>query len=432
MERKRQTIADHVGQLLILGFEGTELTAKLRSMLSAIQPGGVVLFARNIVNPRQTWELLRECRRCVSTPLFCCVDMEGGTVDRLKNAIAPAPSAADVFSSGVRKLFRLHGRVIGSEVRALGFNVDFAPCCDLALPPSRSVLTSRAVSPDPKAVVTYAREFLRGLSDARVLGCGKHFPGLGQGSLDTHHKIAAIDKPLLKLWNQDLVPYRELHAHMPFVMVSHAAYPAVTHDETPASLSSKWITEVLRRKVGFCGIVVSDDLEMGAAILGAQSTSELSRAVSVASKTTPSTRVSSKPSCASHPGRSATERRTSVFRAQSDPCTGEQLSSERTPSEADLIARAALGTLKAGADMYLICRRADAVMTSFQSILREAERNRRFAAHIAQSAARVLALKKKAALDRRRCPAPTGELINKLRRELWELGEEVRLSKLLV
>lgn len=400
-----------------MGFEANEPTALLRSMLTALQPGGVVLFARNIVDPRQTWELLRECCRCVSTPLFCCVDMEGGTVDRLKNIIAPAPSAADVFASGNRTLFRLHGRVIGSEVRSLGFNVDFAPCCDLALPPSRSVLTSRAVSPDPASVTTYAREFLRGLTEAKIIGCGKHFPGLGEGSFDTHHKIAVINKPLLKLWNQDLVPYRELHAHMPFIMVSHAAYPAITHDESPASLSKKWMAEVLRHKIGYRGIIVSDDLEMGAAILGAQI----------------ETSTISKPSRTSHPERSATgaQRRTSASRRQSDQSPPEK-KSDLTHNQANLIARAALGTLKAGADMYLVCRRADAVMNSFQSILREAERDRPFAARINESAARVLALKKKTALDKRRRPAPTNEVVNGLRRELWELGEEIRLSKLLV
>jgi beta-N-acetylhexosaminidase len=423
MNRSTQTLAQQVGQLLIMGFEASEPTAHLRSMLSALQPGGVVLFARNIVDPRQTWELLRECRRCVSTPMFCCVDMEGGTVDRLKNVVAPAPSAAEVFASGNRKLFRLHGRVIGDEVRAFGFNVDFAPCCDLALPPSQTVLTSRAVSPDPRKVTSYAREFLRGLADAKVLGCGKHFPGLGKGALDTHQKLARIEGSLLKLWNEDAVPYRELHSHMPFVMVSHAAYPGVTGEAVPASLSQKWITDVLRHRIGYRGVVVSDDLEMGAAILGAHAHYEDDRrpAPSKASRT-------------SHPERSARapERKSHASRAQGSKASREQATGDHGAEGAEYIARAALGTLKAGADMYLVCRRADAVMNSFQSIVREAERDRRFAERVNESAARVLALKKKAALDKRRCPAPSDEVVSKVRRKLWELGEEIRLARLLV
>ncbi|HYG99206.1 MAG TPA: beta-N-acetylhexosaminidase [Terriglobales bacterium] len=368
----KHTLEEQVGQLLVMGFDGTEPTAKLLSMVSALQPGGVVLFARNIAEPRQTWELLRELRRCVRTPLFTCVDMEGGTVDRFKNVIGPAPSAADVFETGVRKLFRLHGYVIANEVRALGFNVDFAPVCDLALEPARKVLTSRAVSPDPKQATAYAREFLAGLKAAHVLGCGKHFPGLGGGALDTHKNIAPIDRTFKQLWNEDVVPYRELHEQMPFIMVSHAAYPAV--DALPASLSKKWITDVLRRKLGYKGVIVSDDLEMGAAKEAAAS----------------------------------------------------RLDSSDAPT---LVGEAALAHLQAGGDMYLVSRQEKNVISAFHAVLHHAEQNTRFAAQVRASTERVLALKKKAKLATRRCPAPTQAVMDKLRRELWELSEEVRLVK---
>ena len=152
-------------------------------------------------------------------------------------------------------LFRKHGRVIGENCRALGFNVDFAPVLDLAFDASRAVMKSRAVSDDPKQVVAYAREFLRGLRDAGVVGCGKHFPGLGEATLDTHHELPSVDKPLRKLWEQDLVPYRVLRRELPFVMVSHAAFPAVTKERTPASLSRKWITDILRKRIGYRGLV---------------------------------------------------------------------------------------------------------------------------------------------------------------------------------
>jgi len=122
---------DNPGQLLIVGFDGTEMTARLSSLLKRLQPAGVILFARNIKNPEQTWRLLRDCQKCVSTPLFTCVDLEGGSVDRFRDVLGPAPSAADVFASGDRNLFRKHGQVIGENCRALGFNVDFAPVLDL-------------------------------------------------------------------------------------------------------------------------------------------------------------------------------------------------------------------------------------------------------------------------------------------------------------
>ena len=260
---------DNPGQLLIVGFDGTEMTARLSSLLKRLQPAGVILFARNIKNPEQTWRLLRDCQKCVSTPLFTCVDLEGGRVDRFRDVLGPAPSAAEVFATGDHNLFRKHGQLIGENCRALGFNVDFAPVLDLAFEASRRVMSSRSVSANPRETVAYAREFLAGLRAAGALGCGKHFPGLGEGKLDSHHKLPVIQRPLKKMWMEDLLPYRMLRAQMPMVMISHAAYPAVTHDKTPASLSKMWITDILRKRIGYRNLIVSDDLEMGAGLSSA-------------------------------------------------------------------------------------------------------------------------------------------------------------------
>jgi beta-N-acetylhexosaminidase len=259
----------NIGQLLIIGFDGTEMSPRLASLLTTIQPAGVILFARNIAGAEQTFTLLRECQKCVTAPLFTCVDLEGGQVDRFRNAIGSAPSAAEVFATGNRKLFHKHGRFIGDNCHALGFNVDFAPALDLAFEASRRVMRTRTVSADPQEVVKYAREFLRGLGDARVFGCGKHFPGLGEANLDTHLDLPSVDKQFKKMWEQDLVPYRIMRRELPFVMVSHAAFPAVTKDKAPASLSKKWITEVLRKKIGYRGLICSDDLEMGGVLAAA-------------------------------------------------------------------------------------------------------------------------------------------------------------------
>jgi len=260
---------NQVGQLLIVGFDATEMTPRLASLLTRLQPAGVILFARNIKTPQQTWHLLRDCQKCVSTPLFTCVDVEGGRVDRFRAVLGPSPSPAEVFATGDRKLYRKHGQVIGENCRALGFNVDFAPVLDLAFEASRSVMTSRTVSANPRETVAYAREFLAGLRTASVLGCGKHFPGLGEGKLDSHHELPVIDKPLKTLLAEDLLPYRLLRATLPLVMISHAAYPQVTHDRTPASLSKTWITDILRKRIGYRKLIVSDDLEMGGVLSAA-------------------------------------------------------------------------------------------------------------------------------------------------------------------
>jgi len=242
------------------------MTPRLSSLLTRLQPAGVILFARNIESAEQTWRMLRDCQKCVATPLFTCVDLEGGRVDRFRDVLGPAPSAAEVFATSDRKLFRKHGLVIGENCRALGFNVDFAPVLDLAFEASRRVMSSRSVSANPRETIAYARAFLSGLRAADVLGCGKHFPGLGEGTLDSHHELPVIEKPLKKLWAEDLLPYRTLCAQMPLVMISHAAYPLVTKDRTPASLSKSWISGILRKRIGYRNLIVSDDLEMGAVL----------------------------------------------------------------------------------------------------------------------------------------------------------------------
>jgi len=261
--RKSMSLAKQVGQLLIIGFDGTELTPRLAEMLARIQPAGVILFARNIINAQQTQKLLKDCQASVKDRLFTSVDLEGGRVDRFRNVTGPTPSAAEVFASGERKLYRKHGEIIGKICCALGFNLDFAPVLDLAFAASRKVMSSRAFSTDPKAVATYAREFLAGLGAAGVIGAGKHFPGLGEGNLDSHHELPMIRKSFNQLWQEDLVPYRLLKRELPMVLVNHANYPDVTSDPLPASLSKYWITDVLRRKIDYRGLVVSDDLEMG-------------------------------------------------------------------------------------------------------------------------------------------------------------------------
>lgn len=364
MSLRDSAMRTDIGQLLIIGFDGTEISPRLASLLSRIQPAGVILFARNITGAEQTHTLLRECQKCVPTPLFTCVDLEGGKVDRFRNVLGPAPSPAAVFATGNRRLFRKHGRVVGENCRALGFNVDFAPALDLAFEASRSVMSSRAVSADPKQVVIYAREFLRGLGDSGVLGCGKHFPGLGEAQLDTHHELPRVDKPLKKMWEQDLVPYRTMRRELPFVMVSHAAFPAVTREATPASLSQKWITNVLRKKIGYRGLVCSDDLEMGGVLAAAP------------------------------------------------------------------IEQAAIGHIKAGGDLGLICHQEEFILRAHEAMTREAERDRRFARRVAESARRVIAFKKKWLGRRRSAPVPTIAKVEKMTRQLWEFGEEIRLDAL--
>jgi beta-N-acetylhexosaminidase len=219
------------------------------------------------------------------------------------------------------------------------------------------------VSATPAETIVYAKELLKGLKDSHVLGCGKHFPGLGEANLDSHHEMPVIDKPWKKLWEEDLAPYRRLRSQMPFVMVAHAAYPAVTNRKTPASLSKKWITDILRKKIGYRGLIISDDLEMGGVLSAAP------------------------------------------------------------------IEEAAVETVRAGADIYLICHNDEFVNRSFEAVLREAERDRRFREIVQKAAKRILAFKKRSPeLKRRMSSVPTEKIISKLRRKNWMFTEEVRLA----
>jgi beta-N-acetylhexosaminidase len=299
--------------------------------------------------------LLNGCRKAVKTPVFTCVDLEGGTVDRLKNVIAPAPSQLDVARTASKKLFRKAGEVLGKESRALGFNVDFAPVSDLGFEVSRSVMGSRTISEDPDETVDYVREFLRGLSDARVLGCGKHFPGLGEGNLDSHHSLPVVNKEWKRLWKEDLLPYRKLHKQFPFVMVAHAAYPQVTKDNTPASISRKWLTDILRKKIGYKGLILSDDLEMGGVLAAAS------------------------------------------------------------------IENAAVETIRAGADIFLVCHKEELVRRAYDAVLEEADRDRKFRKQVEKAAQRVLRFKKRSKALKRTAARPSDNTIKKLRAEVEKL-----------
>jgi beta-N-acetylhexosaminidase len=345
-----------------MGLETPEISPATGRLLTSMHPAGVILFARNIQSPEQCAQLLRMCQTAVKTPLFRCVDMEGGTVDRMRNIIGPAPAVADVVRTDSDKLYERHGKIIGEEVRALGFNVDFAPVFDLNLPQSRTVLTSRTVSEDPEQVVRYARTFLKGLAASKVLGCGKHFPGLGAANLDTHKQLPAIDRSWDEMWSQDLKPYREMRREIPFVMVAHAAYPKAFPNENgvPASLSKKWMTEVLRKKIGYRGLVISDDLEMGG-VLAAASMEE-----------------------------------------------------------------AALRSIRAGADMLLVCQKEEFVWRSYEALLQEAERDRRFADVVTRAADRVLRFKASSpAVRSTNLRQPAEENVGAIRKKLRDFAEEI-------
>jgi beta-N-acetylhexosaminidase len=250
------------GSLLVVGLQGTQLTGLEGAWLKVVRPAGIILFRRNISDARQTRSLLSEATALCETNSLRCVDVEGGTVDRLRDALAPIPSAQEVARAGM-KFARLHGDLVAQAVRAFGFNTTLAPVLDLGLPESVVVMGTRSASASATEVSEYARAFLDGLSAHNVAGCGKHFPGLGAGTRDSHLETPAIQRDMRELWRDDLAPYRALRRRLPMVMVNHATYLATPGKARPASVSSYWISTVLRKRIGYNGVVFSDDLEMG-------------------------------------------------------------------------------------------------------------------------------------------------------------------------
>jgi beta-N-acetylhexosaminidase len=260
-------IRQAAGSLLVVGLKGAELSGDEREWLNIVRPGGIILFKRNIADAAQTRRLLDGATSLCAASSVRCVDLEGGTVNRLRDALAPLPSAQAVAAaardSRKPELPVRHGELVARAVQAFGFNTTLAPVLDLGTPASAGVLGTRTAGADAAQVTQYAKGFFKGLKSHGMAGCGKHFPGLGGASGDTHLLTPSIDRSYKQLWNEDITPYRELCATMPMVMVNHAAYPSTQGKERPASVSKFWITSVLRNRIGYRGIIFSDDFEMG-------------------------------------------------------------------------------------------------------------------------------------------------------------------------
>lgn len=265
------------GRVLLAGFEQSKLDDSLARLLKDVSPAGAIFFQRNIIGIEEFTELSREVRETLARLLppghapILAIDMEGGTVDRFRHILAPLPSARAVAATNDDPFTRRFGALIGEALAGFRLNVDFAPVLDLGLPVSEPVLGTRTAGSDPKRVVRFARNFLAGLSRYDIQGCGKHFPGLGGGSLDTHKEMAPVERTAEELEAEDLAPFRDLHDELPLMMVNHAWYPALHPAGTApqaASLSRDVVTALLREKIGFKGVIVCDDLEMGGALAG--------------------------------------------------------------------------------------------------------------------------------------------------------------------
>jgi beta-N-acetylhexosaminidase len=273
MSQGMASLALPLGQLFVIGFQGTSVPDVTRHLLAGPDPtrgaGGVILFKRNIESLEQTVALnteLFELGKRAHSPLIVSVDQEGGRVARLRGIMTDVPSMRAVGAAAQTDAdlpYRL-GAMMGRELVSLGFHWNFAPVVDVDTNPTNPVIGERSFSRDPHEVARVAARFIDGMQGAGVAGSAKHFPGHGDTDVDSHHALPRLPHSLERLKSVELVPFETaVKHHVASVMTAHVMFPALDPDE-PATLSPAILEGLLRKHLGYDGVVVSDDLEMAA------------------------------------------------------------------------------------------------------------------------------------------------------------------------
>ncbi len=264
--------ASHPGQLLLVGLPGPELDAATAATLRRVQPGGYILFTRNIVTPAGLRKLLDDLRDLSHAEPIITIDQEGGRVSRLKAIGNEPPGATQLRALDDAAMVRRHGDLTARLLRLFGFNLDLCPVLDLCLHGDETVdnsLRGRCYGVDVEQVVRLAGAFNAALRAGGVASCGKHFPGYTAARADAHHELPVIQRTRAELDAEELAPFRAMAGELDSVMVCHAHYPCLDPgDAVPASLSRNVITGLLREELGFRGLVMTDDLDMGAILNG--------------------------------------------------------------------------------------------------------------------------------------------------------------------
>lgn len=254
-----------IGQLLIAGFNGHQIPVELKALAREFGLGGVILFARNIVEPEQVAELCFEAASLSSDmPGWVSVDQEGGRVARLKAPFTEWPPMATLGRSGDVALAERFARALASEMKAVGVTLDYAPVLDIHTNAKNPVIGDRALAEKAEDVARLGRAIIEAMQSEGVAACGKHFPGHGDTSSDSHHELPLVEHPPERLRDVELVPFRAaIEARVATIMTAHILMPAL--DETrPATLSRRIVSGLLRETLGYEGVILSDDLEMKA------------------------------------------------------------------------------------------------------------------------------------------------------------------------
>jgi beta-N-acetylhexosaminidase len=254
-----------IGQLLIAGFAGDTVPVELKALAREFGLGGTILFARNIVEPEQVAELCFEAARLTANvPAWVSVDQEGGRVARLKAPFTEWPPMATLGRSGDVVLAERFARALASEIRAVGITLDFAPVLDVHTNPKNPVIGDRALAENAGDVARLGAAIIRAMQREHVAACGKHFPGHGDTSTDSHVELPLVEHPPDQLREREFLPFKAaIEAQVAAIMTAHVLVPALD-EKRPATLSRQIVTGILRHELKYEGVILSDDLEMKA------------------------------------------------------------------------------------------------------------------------------------------------------------------------
>lgn len=255
----------HVGQLAIVGFPGHAVPADLKRVAAEFDLGGVIYFARNIAEPAQVADLSRESADLAQDwPLWISVDQEGGRVARLRRPFTEWPPMITLGRSGDERLVEAFAAALAAELRGVGINLDYTPVLDIHTNPKNPIIGDRAFGETADVVSRIGASMVRALHAAGIVACGKHFPGHGDTSTDSHFELPLVEHPPDRLNAIEFAPFRAAIAEgLGTIMTAHVLVPSLDED-LPATLSRTVVTDVLKGQLGFDGLVISDDLGMKA------------------------------------------------------------------------------------------------------------------------------------------------------------------------
>lgn len=257
------------GQHLVSGFEGHSLTEEIKQAVKTHKIGNIILFERNVSTKEQLKELCKDIKELVQNETgyepFIFIDQEGGIVSRLHDDCTIVPSAMGISASGKKENAYTAGFITGTELNAMGVNFNLAPVLDINSNPDNPVIGVRSYGDDAKTVAAFGCEMARGLLDAGVFCCAKHFPGHGDTNVDSHLGLPKIEKSLDELREFELIPFiAASEMNIPAIMSSHILFPKIDKNGLPATMSYTIMTELLRNEIGFKGLTLSDCMQMQA------------------------------------------------------------------------------------------------------------------------------------------------------------------------